>query len=228
MFGRIFCRNATTPDELEVVFAVRRTVLVEELARISDDLVSDDHDAVATNFIAYVDGSPAGTVRVVRDCDLKHLAQPRFAIEKRLPLRHYRDVGRDLIEVSRLAVLPRHRRTSSAVVIALIACAYKYSQEHGITDAFILANCEMDPVSSVRRVAGLPKLFVRLGFQPIGEIREPGYYDGFGVYTMPMHLGRENLGSLAHMYESLAVDGRITYLPLSPEERIAIHSQFAR
>jgi predicted GNAT family N-acyltransferase len=86
-------REARSPAEIGRAFAIRRRVFVEEQG-IREALEFDARDEAACHLLAWVDGAPAGTLRI-RLLDRGHVAKfERVAV---LAARRRQRVGRALI-----------------------------------------------------------------------------------------------------------------------------------
>ena len=210
-------RNARTINELNDVFDIRYKVLTEELSRIPKKYVSDIFDSIATNFIAYRSGVPVGTVRVITDNQLREMGQTAFSGESKVDLTPYRTSGINVMEVSRLAILNQFRRTP--VIRSLCACAYHFSRIHMCNYAFIIASCEMDRAYNPGDNIEVPRLFKNFGFEAIGPIKKPGYYDSFNCYSVPMLIQYDMISSRhRELYERLRAETAINYVELSGDE----------
>ena len=73
------------PASLDVAFAIRRTVFVEE-QNVSAEEEYDEYEATSTHFLAYADGVPCGTARWRRTAN--GIKLERFAV-----LSAYRGMG---------------------------------------------------------------------------------------------------------------------------------------
>ncbi len=79
------------PTELETAFAIRRTVFVDE-QHVSAQEEYDEFEVSSSHFLAYVDGTPAGTARWRRTSNGVKLE--RFAV---LPAYRGQGVGKALV-----------------------------------------------------------------------------------------------------------------------------------
>lgn len=193
-------------DDFGKVLQLRREVLVNEFGRIKPGEETDDYDGIAEIYYAHDNGQPLGTLRIVRDNQLSRIPDPstpsKFSIEKKVDISGLKDTKRNLVELSRLVVPREYRnRLGLPVTPGLFACVYAHSIMFNDDDALMIANCEMDytdeigllPYDERVRLAKIPVLYTMVGFRPIGDIREPFYYDNFGVCSAPMLLKREDL-----------------------------------
>lgn len=216
-------KNATNPDELLRVINLRQDRLVNELGRIDSEKTYDSHDGIGFNFLAYEEDEPEkilGTVRIVDERDLKYLDDGKGILGiKNFDIEPYR--GDKNLLVGRLVTSP-NKGKDVRVLPGLFGCVYVYGYDYGSTDLFIIANCEINSGK-----IEIPKIYSRLGFEPIGEIKKK-YYDDFDVNSTPMHATRERLvGKRRYspkrlfFYEPFRKRIDFEYIP--PEERKAIY-----
>ncbi len=113
--SRIQVRVASTPSEMEMAMRIRGVYLVEQRCPYDEEF--DGNDYCGTTFVGFVDGEPAGTLRV------RYFA--------------------GFVKIERLTVLPRFRNTTTVgreiVKAAISFCArkgyrkgYGHSQIHAI------------------------------------------------------------------------------------------------
>jgi predicted GNAT family N-acyltransferase len=203
--GEVCFRLVKSEPDLHRVLSLRRRVLVEEFGRIAPGDEADPYDPIGDIFCALEDGFVVGTLRVVRETALRessHDAAPTaFCIERRVNLAPLRGEGRSLCEVSRLVVPDRSRCNGKPIALGLFACIHALAAKWRIDDVLIVANCEMNRPKETEppsweerlRTAEVPGFYLRMGFQPMGPIREPHFYDNFAVCSAPMRLRREAL-----------------------------------
>lgn len=221
-------RNARDARELYNIFNLRRDVLVGDLGRISIDDVFDDYDAGAVNFFAYNEDGPLGVIRVITIDDLKSIYPEfiedyMFSFEKRVDLSKYVNGDKKPEEISRLVTHPNCR--GKGMTAGLFACIYKHGKEEGVTDLFIIANCEMNP----GRIE-IPQLYGKLGFKRMDDYDIlPKHYDNFDVHSVPMHTEAEEAARRAETltkrmrrYKGIDLMGMIDYESLTPEERASM------
>lgn len=82
----------STPADLDMAFAIRRKVFVEE-QHVSAEEEYDEFEEVSTHFLAYSDGTPCGTSRWRRTSN--GIKLERFAV---LPAFRGKGVGKALVQ----------------------------------------------------------------------------------------------------------------------------------
>lgn len=224
--SRVRFKNVTRPEELLKVINIRHRKLVRELKRIKPGQAHDPYDGIGYNFMAYYEDYPEGLIGALRvvDCkDLEHLDGRKGDLWIRnFDMSIYRG-SRNLL-VGRM--LTSRSRERAAVLFGLFACVYVYSYAKKITDLFIVANCEMNPGK-----VEIPKIYTRLGFNPIGEIRKR-YYDHFDTHSVPMHritgdiFGKSRCSPERKKFERFLERIDFRYIP--PEERKCIYKEAVR
>jgi len=208
---------AETEEDMEDVHRLRYEVFGKEFGYIKREM-PDPYDKIALNIMAKRNGYPAGSVRLIDD---RHLAlldeddgvvlregRAKFPMEKEADLDVYRANGRKIIELSRLVVSKYERGIS--ITPSLLAACYNYVIENGITDGFIIANCEMKSrgkgVLEDERVK-IPSLFTKLGFKVMGQ---PFYYEDFNAWAVKMHLPIEEVTeTLESIHEMAYKEGKL-------------------
>jgi len=61
----IIIKECKTPDEIEACFAIRKKVFIEE-QHVPLEIERDSRDAAAAHFLAFIDKTPVGTIRLVK------------------------------------------------------------------------------------------------------------------------------------------------------------------
>jgi len=208
--GEVCFRLVKGEPDLHRVLSLRRRVLVEEFGRIAPGEETDPYDPIGDIFCALEDGFVVGTLRVVRETVLRETAlwksssdaaPTAFCIERRVDLAPLRREGRGLCEVSRLVVPDGSRCNGKPIALGLFACVHALGTKWRIDDVLIVANCEMNQPKETEtlsweerlKTAEVPEFYLRMGFQRLGPIREPRFYDNFAVCSAPMRLRREAL-----------------------------------
>src|ERR1700761_4783022 len=122
MNERIQAGVADTPSSIADTQDIRHRVFVEEKGLLAPCVPAlgretDDYDALETTLqlIAYVDGAPAATARLI--CPnpgvARALGEPVVLdLARRYDLRPLAAAGLSFAEVSRMCVLPEHRGTA--------------------------------------------------------------------------------------------------------------------
>ena len=212
MSNNIHFKAVGNERELSDVFRLRYRVFGEEFGYISAGKEFDLYDRVATNFLAYGEGETVGTIRIINEPDLEKLSgnpdivrdgRVRFPIEKEVDLSEYRNGEGNIVEVSRLVILPQFRHTG--VSMGLFACIYHFTERYDIDDLFIIANCEMDSrdqedLNDKERVK-IPDLYTKIGFK---SLTEPFFYRDFDAWAVPMHMEARTLpGQYKQIFEKL-------------------------
>ena len=201
---------ASHEQDLTHVVSLRRDIFVEEVGFIAEE--SDPYDMIAANLLAREDGRPVGTLRAILEGDLHKLrglpgvieydGETRFLVEEAVDLsRHRNDPSRKSVEYSRLMVVKERRRTP--LTLGLMAAGYYFARRAGVTDAFIMANCEMGngrrDLAPHERPARIPRLFRSFGFKPISK---PFFCERYSGWQVPMHCDEEGLA-----YQCIALAG---------------------
>lgn len=148
----IVARVARDPEEIADSQRVRSQVFVREKellkpSSVTLDREADVHDDLDTtiHFIAYVDGSPVATARLIRpNPDVaRAIGQPLgIGLAARYDLGPFVAAGVSLAEVSRLCILAEQRGT--AVLCELYLAMYRESLRVGLTHWVAAANAETD------------------------------------------------------------------------------------
>lgn len=208
---------AETKEEMLDVNRLRYEVFGREFGYINHGDEEDPYDRIAFNILARKNGMPAGSIRIIDERDLNQLdgengvlvrdGRVKFPMEKEEGLDRYRTDGRRIVELSRF-VIPLHERKSQ-IAPALMASCFHYVMQNGVTDGFILANCEMnsrgkEDVPDNERIK-VPEIFKKLGFI---ETRDPLYYSDFHAWAIPMHLPIERVTkTLKVVYSKMHSEG---------------------
>ena len=129
------CRSVTAPAELAAYFALRRQVFVDEQGLFVDDRDDHDEDPATVSVLGFVDGVPAGTVRLY-------------------------PIGGALWKGDRLAVCPDARRAGLGAPLV----RYAVSTAQSLAGRQMNANVQLPNVSFFRRlgwtIVGDPALYV--------------------------------------------------------------------
>jgi predicted GNAT family N-acyltransferase len=121
------------PDARDIATRIRTTVFVEE-QRVPPEIEMDDRDAVSVHALAYVDGAPVGTGRLLPDGHIGRMAVLREARAS--------GVGGAMLE--RLVEEAR-RRGFREVVLSAQTHALAFYRKHGF-----------EPVGEAYEEAGIP------------------------------------------------------------------------
>jgi predicted GNAT family N-acyltransferase len=121
------------PDARDIATRIRTTVFVEE-QRVPPEIEMDDRDAVSVHALAYVDGAPVGTGRLLPDGHIGRMAVLREARAS--------GVGGAMLE--RLVEEAR-RRDFREVVLSAQTHALAFYRKHGF-----------EPVGEAYEEAGIP------------------------------------------------------------------------
>ena len=81
----IICRKTRTTSEREAVFAIRRTVFIDE-QNVPEDIEYDGSEDSALHFICLVDGRPVGAGRL-------SILEDRLKVERVAILKEFRGMG---------------------------------------------------------------------------------------------------------------------------------------
>jgi N-acyl-L-homoserine lactone synthetase len=131
--------QCTTPEQTEAAMRVRHQVYCIEKGWIDPatcpgDIEQDELDAEAVHFLAQRDGEPVGTTRVLRG-DVAQL--PAFEF---LPRHLFNAELNQIVEISRLAVIPHNRSQDAAVFVGLGLAMWEYGMERGIRVCMAVAD----------------------------------------------------------------------------------------
>ncbi|AUX36987.1 MULTISPECIES: GNAT family N-acetyltransferase [Sorangium] len=175
----IHCRIAHTRKELDDALRVRWEVFGQELNLIAATPVAprevDPYDTLDTtiHFVAYTDGQPIATTRLL-------LPNPEVALarrgclgvdlESRFDLGTLHVPGLSLAEVTRFCVLARYR--SSSALDALHAAMVEESRRRGVTHWIAAVNAETDHAGDATIIlqvaAALGLVSPRVQVSPLG------------------------------------------------------------
>ncbi len=156
--------------------ATRRAALavLDEVFRSEKRWIDDPADEIPTTlpddiswFVAWLDGEPAGVIRLHYDPLLELPAEAEFSLDPEIDVARLVQ-GKRFVEIGRFAIVPRHRRNYRIALRLMGAAAGEVvgrGYTHFITDVF-----EDDPHSPYRfhvRVLG----FERIGTHRFGELK---------------------------------------------------------
>lgn len=150
---------AESQEDLRSCFEIRHKVFVEEFAfydakNYSNGLEFDEYDGLerSTNLIAFCDGKPAGTVRLIQGIEQPGFGLPFGSLWRVQGL----DVGGDAVaQISRAAVLPKFRSS----VGNIWGFAYRFLLNAGVKVLFADAYPETTSVQRVMEIQELAKAF---------------------------------------------------------------------
>ncbi len=143
--------RATTTEQKEQCYKVRYDVFIKETRYIQSEngrsLESDTYDSLDTtsHFLAYIDGIPAGTIRLLLpNTEISRRQGTYFGlpIEELFDIKHYTTSNLHIAEASRLAI--RERFKSTRMILDLWDALLDFAAARNITDLVISVNPETD------------------------------------------------------------------------------------
>jgi hypothetical protein len=158
MKKRIHAGVADTPSSIADAQRIRHQVFVVEKGLVNAhvptmDRETDAYDALETTlqFVAYADGAPAATARLIRPNPevARTIGEPvGLDLALRYDLRPFVAARVSFAEVSRMCLLPEHRGTS--VLSELYLAMYRESLRVGLTHWIGAGNTETDALEDAR------------------------------------------------------------------------------
>jgi L-ornithine Nalpha-acyltransferase len=181
------------------VFVMEKGLLNRSTAVIGREIDAYDHLETTVHFIAYIDGAPAATTRLLRPhpAVAQEIGQPiGIDLASRYDLSPFDLASVSLAEVSRLCVLPEHRR--SEALTALYRAMYQESLRIGLTHWVAAANTETDALEDARIAHRLlqHKGLVSTRFQVAPRIWQSAEENSHRPFYTPDQRSRARAGNL--------------------------------
>lgn len=146
--------RAQTLDQKKLCYKVRHDVFTKETGYIDSDkedgCETDAYDKLSStvHFLAYCDGIPAGTVRLL--LPNRYIAKQQdtyfgLPIEELFDIKYYTKCNMRIAEISRSSVKGRFKNTRT--ILWLWKALLEYSISRGVTDLVTSVNPETDKLS---------------------------------------------------------------------------------